>query len=138
MHVVIYFSLLGKLDVLKMIFKLKCKDNTNHLLRNDWESLVDIMLSNESVQYSRKAAIAAFDIHASSDVHGTRILFFDDFRNVSVQTKDACLFSKLLCIILCSYSFCHVLIDCQQISLHCRKSISLEYNYILIKKSCDR
>lgn len=85
MHVIIYFSLLGKLDVLKMIFKLGCKWSTAYLERDDWESLVDIMLANENVQYSRKNVITAFDNCASSDIHGNKILFFEDLRRVSCR-----------------------------------------------------
>lgn len=84
-HVVTYFSFLGKLDVMKIIFKFKCNGDTTHLLKEDWISLIDDMLSNESVQYSKKGAIIAFDKHASSDVHGKKLLFFDDFRRVSTN-----------------------------------------------------
>ncbi len=86
MHVVIYFSLLGKLDILKTVFKLQCRHSMTCLERNDWESLVEIMLANEEVQYSRKAAISVFDKYASSDLHGIKILKFDDFRKVTSTT----------------------------------------------------
>lgn len=54
-------------------------------MREDWESLINTMLSNETVQYSKKGAIEAFDRRASSDVHGIKILFFHDFRKVSFK-----------------------------------------------------
>ncbi len=83
LHVITFFSLLGKLDIIKFVFKLKCKDSTKYLMKNDWDCLLNIMLSNEKIQYPRHGALQAFDKHASTDVHGTKILFFEDFQRVS-------------------------------------------------------
>lgn len=83
LHVITFFSLLGKLDILKMVFKVECKNNTTYLLLDDWICLLDTMLSNEKIQYPKKGALKAFHRHASTDVHGTKLLFFNDFQRVS-------------------------------------------------------
>jgi hypothetical protein len=84
MHVVVFLSFLGAMDILRFVFKINCKYNTNYLEKNDWINTVESMLTNETVQYSKAGAISSFDKYASSDPRGKRMLFFSDFHQVSV------------------------------------------------------
>ncbi len=83
LHFVISFCLSGKLDVMKIVFKFGCKDSSTYILREGWSRLLDTMLSNENIPYPKRGALHAFDQLASRDVHGSRLLYFNDFQKVS-------------------------------------------------------
>lgn len=61
-HIVTFFSMLGKRDIMKLIFSSSCKD---FLKRDDWISIIDKMLSKERIQYSKRIAILAYNNNQS-------------------------------------------------------------------------
>ena len=84
-RMIIYVSLLGKNEIFKLVFRMKCKIGATYLEKDGWASLVMAMLTSEDIQYPSKRAVEAFGTFASSDLHGTKLLFFNDFRDVSTQ-----------------------------------------------------
>lgn len=77
-------AIMKKNEMLRLIFDSSGTDSLS-LTKGDWNSLVEIMLSAEKVHHPRRKAIGAFDKFTSPNVHGERVLHFEDFVKITGQ-----------------------------------------------------
>jgi len=75
-------ALLNKADILQLIFYSVTRDS---LCKDDWDRLVELLLSAEPVPYPKRAAIEAFSQFTSIDVHRNGVLFFEDFMKITAH-----------------------------------------------------
>ena len=81
-HVVTYYCMLGKNELIKFIFASYKHDS---LSKQQWIGLIDIMLSKEKLQYSKKSALMAFDNYSTRDSYGQPILLVQEFMKIAQQ-----------------------------------------------------
>ena len=74
--------MLGKNDLTKFIF---ASYKHNALSKQHWIDLIDIMLSKEQLQYSKKSALIAFDNYSTRDSDGKPILLVQEFMKIAQQ-----------------------------------------------------
>ena len=75
-------ALLNKADILQLVFDSVTRDS---MCKDDWERLLEILLSNEPIQYPKRMAIAAFHQFNSKDVHKNDVLYFADFKKITAH-----------------------------------------------------
>ena len=83
-HVVFYTCMLEKLDMLQLM-RANGSKKKEHLTRDDWLNILNVMLSHEKIQYAKKVAITSFKSFASRDLVGNHVLYFEDYLKVSKQ-----------------------------------------------------
>ena len=78
-HIVTFFCMMGKHEILKLIFTSSCRD---YIDEGQWKILVEAMLSEEKVKYSTARAIQEYRNYATTDLSGLPALFFEGFVKV--------------------------------------------------------
>ncbi len=77
-------STLSKNDSLRLIFN-HASHHSQALSRSDWSTFIETMLSVEQIRHPKHTALDAFDRFKSTNVHGERVLYFEDFAMINQQ-----------------------------------------------------
>jgi len=81
-HIVTSLCMFGKNELLRFIFGMFDDERRSYLDRDQWESLILIMMKHEEVPHSKKAFNAGFDTYATTigkKGSGEPEMFFEDF-----------------------------------------------------------
>lgn len=87
-HVVCSICMLERLDILQLI-RERGSTNKIFLTVDDWHNIVNIMLSNEKIQYAKNFVISSFYTLSSKDLAGNPVLFLEDYMKVSDLTNSS-------------------------------------------------